>query len=348
MDTAVGGGSATVAMGAGGAGGTSPGAPFPRIPGYRSTSAGVPGGAPIPLPSTRFREVDMHVRPLTTPAAAVALAALAVLSGCDTVTTPLSPDAVPAHARAGFETPGAHRQYGPPVKLGAGMARAYVVRNARDDDAALELGVALDARSLQGLSGDPALLHLRLPARSPEPYRFVMLDWNPGGHEPPGVYDVPHFDFHFYTVPEEDVAAIDPADPAFADEANNLPTGDHVPPHYAVLAPPGLMPADVAVPGMGVHWIDVRAPELQGMFGNPDGYEPFTATFIYGSWDGRITFLEPMITRDFLLGHPDEVRELPQPAAYPAAGWYPAAYRITYDPQAREYRVALTELGWHE
>ena len=35
---------------------------------------------------------------------------------------------------------------------------------------------------------------------------------------------------------------------------------------------------------------------------------------------------------------------IPTPARYPSAGHYPRAYRITWDPQAREYRVALTQL----
>ncbi|MGW8265764.1 MAG: hypothetical protein ACWGSQ_05305, partial [Longimicrobiales bacterium] len=105
--------------------------------------------------------------------------------------------------------------------------------------------------------------------------------------------------------------------------------------------------ADVAVPQMGVHWVDVRSPELQAMFGNPGGYVPFDATFIYGSWDGRFTFLEPMVTRAFLLTHPDQLRPVSHPAAYPEPGWYPAAYRISYDAQARESRIALTQLAWH-
>ena len=41
------------------------------------------------------------------------------------------------------------------------------------------------------------------PPLAPEPYRFMMLDWNPQGHQPPGVYTVPHFDFHFYMVPDQ-------------------------------------------------------------------------------------------------------------------------------------------------
>jgi hypothetical protein len=35
-------------------------------------------------------------------------------------------------------------------------------------------------------------------ARRPEiPFKWVGLNWNPHGHIPPGVYDLPHFDVHF-------------------------------------------------------------------------------------------------------------------------------------------------------
>jgi hypothetical protein len=175
-----------------------------------------------------------------------------------------------------------------------------------------------------------------------------MFDWNSHGHEPEGVYNLPHFDFHFYTTSEAEVDGIVPSDPDFAADADHLPEGDFVPPFYSVLAPPGASPSAVAVPQMGVHWIDVRSPELQAAFGNPDGFETFTKTFIYGSWDGRVTFLEPMITRAYLLTHPNEVVPIPQPARYPQAGWYPSSYRISYDEQAREYRIALTDLSWHD
>jgi hypothetical protein len=32
---------------------------------------------------------------------------------------------------------------------------------------------------------------------------------------------------------------------------------------------------------MGLHWLDVRSPELQKLTGNPAGYRQFTKTFIY-------------------------------------------------------------------
>ena len=51
-----------------------------------------------------------------------------------------------------------------------------------------------------------------------------------------------------------------------------------------------------------------------------------------------------MITREYLLSHPASVTAIPVPATYPLPGYYPTAYRVTYDAQAKEYRIALTDL----
>ena len=109
----------------------------------------------------------------------------------------------------------------------------------------------------------------------------------------------------------------------------------------------------VTVPQMGLHWFDVRAPELQAALGNPAGYQPFTRTFIKGTWDGRFIFDEPMITRAWLLtkrissreAAPDEIIPVPTAARYEPAGYYPQAYRVAYDPRAREFLVGLTQLA---
>ena len=293
------------------------------------------------------------------PVLAASAASLALLAAC----SPESPTArladqatAPTLARAGADVPGLHRQYGPPQKIGNGMARAYVVLNAKAGQAPVELGVALDERALDGLptgAGEHAagsahghghagsnVLVLQLPAQSPAPYRFAQLDWNPQGHPPAGVYTAPHFDFHFYRTSVAARDAIDPSDPQFAAKARRLPTGEAVPPGFLV---PG-DPAEQAVPAMGVHWFDATAPELQGLFGRPDAAQPFTKTFIYGSWAGRFTFLEPMVTRAYLLTRPDVVTPIAVPQRVAQPGYYPSAYRVAYDAQAKEYRIALTGL----
>jgi hypothetical protein len=269
------------------------------------------------------------------------LGAVALIVACQSdAPNELAPTQPATLARAGYDAAGMHRQYGPPLKVGDGMARAYVVLNAKAGQAPAELGIALDEKALDGLPTDGMMygFDLQLPAQSPAPYRFAELDWNPHGHVPPGVYTVPHFDFHFYMVPKSARDAIDPANPQFAAQASNLPAGDLVPPFYVVPGPP----AAVAVPHMGVHWSDVRSPELQGLLGNPAGYQPFTKTFIYGSWDGNFTFLEPMVTREYLLTHPDAVSPISVPARHAQSGWYPTSYRVTYDAQAKEYRIGLS------
>jgi hypothetical protein len=280
---------------------------------------------------------------MITPSRAVlAAVALSLVYGCSPDAPNLNQVSGPEANRAGFDSPGVHRQYGPPQKVGEGMARTYVVVDAKNEQTPLELGIALDAKALDGLPDAMSMyaVILKFPKLAPAPYQFVELDWNPHGHEPPEIYTVPHFDFHFYTISLAERNSILPSDPQFAAKASNLPTGEFVPPFYVVPGPP----AAVAVPMMGVHWSDVRSPELQGLLGHPELYQPFTRTFIYGSWNGRISFYEPMVTREYLLSHPDFEAEIPVPARYPAAGYYPTAYRVTYDAQVKEYRVALTSL----
>ncbi len=254
-------------------------------------------------------------------------------------------------------------QYGAPVKVGEGRARAYVLRDERTF-APLEIGVALDERAMDGLPaagsghhGGHVMPHeylLSLPVRHGTPFTFVEMNWNPAGHEPEGVYqDVPHFDFHFYTVSKAERDAIVPSDPQYAAKANALPAKEFVPQFAAMLAPPGAKASDVAVPKMGVHWIDVRSPELQKLLGKPEAHKPFTATFIHGSWNGAFHFWEPMITRAHIVEKKttrdpavrDEVIPIGTPARYQKAGYYPNAYRITWDAQKKEYRVALTGLA---
>lgn len=253
------------------------------------------------------------------------------------------------------------RSYGNAVKVGDGSARTYIERDATG--APREIGVALSERALEALPTAGSGHHdghmvtheflFTLPADNGTPFTFLEMNWNPLGHEPDGVYqDVPHFDFHFYVIPKAERDAIVPTDTAFATKANNLPAKEFIPPFTVPLGPPGAPPAAVAVPMMGVHWSDLRSPELQKLLGKPEAFKPFTATFLHGTWNGQIHFWEPMITRAYLLekkattdaGVRDEIIPLPVPQKYQREGYYPTSYRITWDPAAREYRVALSQL----
>lgn len=259
------------------------------------------------------------------------------------------------------------RSYGPAVRLGNGTARVYVLQDDARGGAPFEVGVALSESALEGLpapmampmaSGgehehvDSHIYDLAMPERHETPYQFVELDWNPAGHEPARVYDVPHIDFHFYTVTKEVRDAIDPtrmSKEEYLGKSGLLPPEEQRVPNYAALSAPGT--PVVAVPRMGTHWVDVRTPELQGLFGRPEASRPFTTTFLHGSWNGQFIFAEPMITRAFILDRRaataptqrDSVMPLPQPA-HPSTGYYPMAYRVAFDAETKEYRIALTQL----
>jgi hypothetical protein len=278
--------------------------------------------------------------------------------------------------RAGFDQAGAHRQYGTPVKVGNGIVRTYVVLDEKQGGKPLEIGVAMSEKSLEGLPApmpmpassdakghDHAAMQMNmylldLPAQNPTQYKFVQFDWNPAGHEPEGVYTLPHFDFHFYTVGKDVRESIVPSDPLYAQKAASYPAPQYRAPFYidASTAAGGAPPAAVTVPQMGLHWLDVRSPELQGLAGHPENFKPFTKTFIYGSWDGQFIFDEPMITRAYILEKKtatdpavvDEVIPVSTAARYSPAGFYPSAYRITWDAQQKEYRIALTQLSWRD
>lgn len=301
----------------------------------------------------------MSCHPLARSDAVSALGLLTLLAACDAATPSGSSDRTLTAPSADPELPAGHtvRHYGVPLKVGDGIARTYVLVNSIERDAPLELGVALSERAMEGLPATMGMHLLALPALNPTPYRFVELDWNPSGHEPTVIYGIPHFDFHFYTVSRETRASIVPTDPRFATEAMNLPAEEFRPPFYLDAATAAGAPAAaVTVPQMGLHWFDVRSPELQAALGNPAGFAPFTRTFIKGSWDGRFIFDEPMITRAWLLAKktssgeaaPEEIIPVPTAGQYTPGGYYPGAYRIAYDPQSREFLVGLTQLEPHQ
>jgi hypothetical protein len=95
--------------------------------------------------------------------------------------------------------------------------------------------------------------------------------------------------------------------------------------------------AQAAVPAMGNHLINSKAPELV-----EQGRE-FTHTFIFGAYDGHVTFYEPMITLAFLQSRPDLCTPIKQPEAWESAGWYPTTYCIRHRPDEERYTVSLED-----
>lgn len=232
---------------------------------------------------------------------------------------------------------------GPSVAIGEGDAWAFL--RTRPDGSPEALGVVLTEGALDGLPmtmappGQESLyMHtLALPDEARAlglPYDHVSFDWNPHGHEPEGLFTLPHFDVHFNMVPEALRKTWTADNEDFFRRALVPPEARYLPPGY--VSPPDNLP----IPYMGLHWVDGADPTYA-----PDG-PGFTEVLIWGSYDGRVIFAEPMITRAYLLTKPDHVETLALPPVFERGGPLPTRYSIRYDAEAGQYVIALEGLTY--
>lgn len=210
---------------------------------------------------------------------------------------------------------------GPVVKVHDGKAWTWIQLNNSGnperlaitiDDAALNsLPIGGDGHTGHDHSGENDWVLKFHPKAGILPFDHTGLDWNPSGHEPDPIYGKPHFDFHFYMMSVDDVAAIPPYE-VDSSKFNNWPAPAYLPANY--------FNAGGGVPQMGAHWVDPTSPEFNG--------QPFTQTFIYGTYDGKVTFYEPMITLEFLKTSNNFERSIPQPLKVQKSGYYPTKERV--------------------
>ena len=214
--------------------------------------------------------------------------------------------------------------YGPAKQLGDGVLRSQVVM--KHDGTPVSIGLRISEKVLEGLPDEDRNITLDLSNKM-EGMAFDHIDfgWNPHGHEPPGIYDVPHFDIHFYMISVDYQNSI-----TVSSDAEILPPPSFWPATY--------FPTPGFVPNMGKHWLSGLADELQ------EG-GVFTRTFIYGSYAGEFHFYEPMITLAYLQQKGNEQIAIPQPAEFQRTGlYYPTTYSINYDAVKKEYLITLENL----
>jgi len=177
------------------------------------------------------------------------------------------------------------------------------------DQAALNSVPTSDMPSHEGHNMDDNVILDMNTKAGITPFKHVWLNWNPNGHPPENIYTKPHFDIHFYM---ESVAEreqyLDPV------KLETGPTDEYLPPNYFGGEP---------IPTMGKHYVDLTSPEL-----DPVNPKPFTETFIYGSYNSKVVFYEPMITLDFLKHTASFERPIPQPAKFKTAGYYPTKMKV--------------------
>ncbi len=168
--------------------------------------------------------------------------------------------------------------------------------------------------------------------RDDVPFKWVLLNWNPVGHIPPGIYDVPHFDIHFYMEPIANIFALRSGHcgPEFFDCDKFAMARQPVPANYMH---PDYRDVEAAVPAMGNHLIDLTGPEFNK--------QPFTRSWIYGIYGGKVVFYEEMVTRAHLRSQPQTCSPIKSPKAVAASGFYPTVSCLRHDAKTGEVTVSM-------
>lgn len=203
---------------------------------------------------------------------------------------------------------------GPEVKVYDGKAWTWIKFDTNNKPE--QLAIAITDKALNSAMPGDGTNHghdmsnnfvLKLhPKAETTPFKHVWLNWNPNGHPPANVYTKPHFDLHYYMVSSEERETYVDSAKLEAD-----PAAGYVPANHLGVDP---------IPQMGKHFVDLASPELSG--------QPFTQTFIFGSYDRKLIFWEPMITQEFLKKTSNFERPIPQPAKFEKAGYYPTKMRV--------------------
>lgn len=163
-------------------------------------------------------------------------------------------------------------------------------------------------------------------------FNHLELHSNPHGHDtPPGSVNpnrnsVPHFDFHFYAIDEADVWLI----PASV-----------LPPPLLPKVPAELLPAGYTQPGPSVAEMGRHSSPLWALF-DPDF---LSAIMIAGFYPdaSAMDFIEPMLSREFLLEGNDFELPVPMPEQFGRLMLYPTRFTAEYDADIDAYHFVFSE-----
>jgi hypothetical protein len=260
--------------------------------------------------------------------------------------------------RAGTST---SRMPGWQLKLGDGTVSSYA--ELESGGAPTAIGVVWSANALEGLpndsdehrcfgrnkdgakDADTKCQHthefvIPLPdsvaRRADIPFKWALFNWNPVGHIPPGIYDAPHFDIHFEMGPIADAFAIEsgPCGPELVRCDQFRMARKPLPPNYM---PADYVDVEAVVPVMGNHLIDTSGPEFH--------QQPFTRSWIYGVYDGKVIFYEAMVTLAYMRTKPNGCLPIKAPKAVAVSGLYPTEYCVRHNATTGEYSVSMEKFS---
>ncbi|MEO7263408.1 MAG: hypothetical protein ABIW38_00780 [Ferruginibacter sp.] len=209
---------------------------------------------------------------------------------------------------------------GPEIVVGLGYARSFATIS--HTGVPQELGVMFTDEALSGLPtvNGSYVMELHNKALESTLFTHISMGWSANGHPLPGSFIGPHFDVRFYMMSLADRLAI-PAPPAPG--FTNLPPAGYMPSNYLPDAP---------VPQLGRHWTDNSF--LPGI--------PVNHTLILGSYDGRFTFVSPIVVRTDLVSGQSISLPYAQPVSFAERGYYATRYNIYKDSRGNHY-ISLSD-----
>jgi hypothetical protein len=101
--------------------------------------------------------------------------------------------------------------------------------------------------------------------------------------------------------------------------------------------PPDYVDVEAVVPVMGNHLIDVTGPEFQK--------QPFTRSWIYGVYDGKVIFYEAMVTLAYMRSKPNGCLPIKAPKAVAVSGLYPTEYCVRHNATTGEYTMSMEKFS---
>ena len=160
----------------------------------------------------------------------------------------------------------------------------------------------------------------------------LCFDYYPRGHDPVFAYGVPQINFYYHYQTEADrlMVGLLPAD---STKFQKVLLAGEVPPTF--IDPKGY------VPKVGAHLVDVAAPEFNGV--------AFDKGWIYGKYDGKLTFMEELVSMAFLQSVTTiQSFDVKQPTIFPRSGkLFPTKYNVAHNATTNQYKIFLSGFVKH-
>jgi hypothetical protein len=166
------------------------------------------------------------------------------------------------------------------------------------------------------------------------PFQWIMFNWQGRGHGPLGAFDKGHFDLHFFM---QDFVArnfIRTGPCGVYTDCNDYAKAIKDPP--APFYPLGFENQKGVSGRMGNHLADIAEPPFTAG-------STFTQAFVYGAYDGHLTYFETVVEGNFIKSKPDECRPIKAPPAMEVSALYPTQYCTRYRADKGDYLMTFED-----